>query len=94
MKKSMSKSNYSGEFKLSVLKYRHNHKLFYKETAEYFNIKNPSTIAHWNKKYEEGGFESLWGTVGRPKKNGDSDMPKDTNKPKKLDKSEREELIE
>lgn len=94
LKESRSKTKYTGEFKLSVLKYRQNHKLSYKETAEHFGIKNPSTIANWNRKYEEEGFESLCGTVGRPKKNGDSDMPKDTNKPKKLDKSEREELIE
>ncbi len=94
LNKSMSKTNYTGEFKLSVLQYRQNHKLSYNETAEHFSIKNPSTIANWNRKYEEGGFESLCGMVGNPKKKGDSDMPKDTNNPKKLNKSEREELIE
>ena len=94
LKKSMTKTNYTGEFELSVLKYRQNHKLSYNETAKHFDIKNPSTIAIWNKKYKEEGFDSLCTTVGRPKKNGDSDMPKDTNKPKKLNKSEREELIE
>lgn len=94
LKKSMSKTNYSGEFKLSVLKYRQNHELSYKETAKHFAIKNHSIIANWKKKYEEEGFEGLCGTVGRPKKNGDTDMPNDTNRPKKLTKSEREELIE
>lgn len=93
LEKSMSKTNYTGDFKLSVLKYRQNHKLSYREASEHFGIKNPSTIANWKKKYEEIGFEALCGTVGRPVKNGDSDMPKDTNKPKKLNKSEREELI-
>ena len=94
LKKSMFKSDYSGEFKLSVLKYRQNHELTYRETAEHFGIKNPSTIANWNRIYKEEGFESLCAAVGRSKEKGDSDMPKDTNKPKKLDKSEREELIE
>lgn len=36
----------------------------------------------------------MYATVGRPKKNGDSDIPKDTNKHKKLNKYERKELIE
>lgn len=94
LNKSMSKTNYTGEFKLSVLQYRRNHKLSYKETVEHFNIKNPYTSANWNRKYKEEGFESLCGPVGRLKNNGGSDMPKGTNEPKKLDKSEREELIE
>lgn len=69
LNKSMSKTNYTGEFKLSVLQYRRNHKLSYKETVEHFNIKNPSTSANWNRKYKEEGFESLCGPVGRPKNN-------------------------
>lgn len=94
LRKSMSKAKYSGEFKLSVLKYRQNYELSYKETAEHFGIKNPSLIALWKKKYEDEGFGGLCGSVGRPKKNGDSNMPKETNKPQKLSKSEKEELIE
>lgn len=94
LKKSMSKTNYSGEFKLSVLKYRQNHELSYRQTAEHFGIKNPSTIANWKRTYEEKGFDALYVSAGRPRKNGDSSMPKNTKRPKTLNKSEREELIE
>ena len=54
-------------------------------------------IANWKRKYEQEGFEGLEGTVGRPRKSEDTTMPKNTdksNKIKKLNKSEREELIE
>ncbi|GGH52682.1 hypothetical protein GCM10007358_11270 [Phocicoccus schoeneichii] len=43
LKKSLSKTRYSGEFKLSVLKYRINNETSYSETAQVFGIKNPST---------------------------------------------------
>lgn len=94
LKKSMSKTTYTGEFKLSVLKYRQNYQLSYSETAKKFNIKNSSTIANWQRTYLEKGFGGLCGSVGRPRKSEDSNMPNDTKKPKKLTKSEREELIE
>lgn len=94
IEKSMSKTKYSGEFKLTVLKYRQNHKISYRETAEHFGIKNASIIANWQRSYLEDGFEGLNGSVGRPKKNGDSTMPNNKDKPKQLSKSEREELIE
>lgn len=93
LKKSLSKTNYSGEFKLTVLTYRHTNKLSYRQTAEHFNIKNPSTIANWQRKYNEEGFEGLTGNVGRPSKSGDKNMSKETKKPKALTESEREELI-
>ena len=94
IEKSMYKKTYTGEFKFSVLKYRQNYQLSYRETAKRFNIKNLSTIANWQRTYLEKGFEGLCGKVGRPRKNGDWDMPNDRKKPKKLTKYEREELIE
>ena len=45
LRRSMSKSKYTREFKLSVLKYRQYHELSYRETAEHFKIKNHSIIA-------------------------------------------------
>lgn len=91
LKKSMKSNLYSGEFKLSVLEYRQINRLSYQETAEHFKIKYPSTIAIWQMKYEEKGFEGLCGKKGRPKKLGDPNMTKD--KSGSLTASEKEELI-
>ena len=94
LKKSLSKTRYSGEFKLSVLKYRINNETSYSETAQVFWIKNPSTIAGWQRKYDLEGFSGLCGTLGRPRKREGTTMPKNNDEPKELSKSEREELIE
>lgn len=91
LKKSIKNSSYSGEFKLSVIEYRKINGLSYKETAEHFKIKQPSTIAVWQRKYKEKGFEGLCGKKGRPKKLGDSNMSKD--KINEFTSSEKEELI-
>ena len=85
-------SKYDYETKLKIV--RENEQGYgRKYLSDKYGLKE-STIENWNRKYEECGFESLCGMVGNPKKKGDSDMPKDTNNPKKLNKSEREELIE
>lgn len=91
LKKSIKDNSYSGEFKLSVLEYRQINGLSYQETAEHFKIKRASTIATWQRKYKEEGFEGLCGKRGRPKKLGDSNMTKD--KANELTPSEKEELI-
>lgn len=91
LRKSVTDNSYSGEFKLSVLEYRQINGLSYQETAKHFKIKQPSTIAGWQRKYKEKGFEGLCGKKGRPKKSGDSNMTKD--KAKALTSSEKEELI-
>ena len=93
IEKSMGKTKYSGEFKLSVLKYRQINQLSYRETSEHFNIKNYTTIANWKRKYYEEGIEGLHGFVGKTKKAGDTDMSKKTDKERNLTKSESEELI-
>lgn len=90
LKKSKTIASYSGEFKLSVLEYRQINGLSFLETAKHFKIKQPSTIASWQRQYKEKGFEGLCGQKGRPKKLGDSNMAKD--KINKLTTSEKEEL--
>src|SRR5699024_11686366 len=67
IEKSLSKTKYSGEFTLSVLKYRHIHQVSCREAAEHCNIKQGSTIANWQRIYDTQGFESLAGSPGRPK---------------------------
>ena len=91
LKKSMTDSSYSGQFKLSVLEYRQINGLSYQETAEHFKIKQRSKVAGWQRQYKEKGFEGLCGEKGRPKKLGDSNMAKD--KINKLTTTEKEELI-
>src|SRR5699024_8395219 len=56
---SLSKTKYSGEFKLSVLNYRHIHQVSYREVAEHFGIKQGSTIANRQRAYDTQGFEGL-----------------------------------
>lgn len=91
LKKSITDNSYSGEFKLSVLEYKQINGLSYHETAKHFKIKQPSTIAGWQRQYKEKGFEGLCGKKGRPKKLGDFNMVKD--KANVLTSSEKEELI-
>mgnify|MGYP000064158988 FL=1 len=55
----ISKQVFSAGFKRKVLETRWKNKLSFKETAELFNIDNPSLIAAWNKKYLDEGFLGL-----------------------------------
>lgn len=91
LKKSVTHNSYSGEFKRSVLEYKQINGLSYQETAKHFRIKQPSTIAGWQRQYNEKNFEGLCGKKGRPKKLGDPNMTKD--KANVLTSSEKEELI-
>lgn len=86
LQREMSKAKFTGEFKLSVLKYRHENKLSYRETANHFKIKQGSTIANWQRAYDEEGFVGLDNTLRRP-----ANMSND-KKVKKLKESEASEL--
>lgn len=90
LEKRLTKTTYSGEFKLRVIKYRQINRLSYRETANHFKISNPSVIANWVRKYNDEGFDGLSRFIGRSSK-----MPEKEKKisPKKLNESEREELI-
>lgn len=94
IEKSLSKTNYSGEFKLSVLNYRHIQKVSYRETAEHFGIKNSSTIANWQRSYDTKGLAGLERSIGRPQKRGTHAMSNKEEKPRDLTPSELEELLE
>lgn len=89
----MTKTLYSGEFKLRVIQYRHINKCSYRETANHFEIDNPSMIANWQRKYLEEGFEGLNKFIGRPKSMFKVDDEKYINKLKNLDELEKEEVI-
>ncbi|WP_205687674.1 helix-turn-helix domain containing protein [Clostridiisalibacter paucivorans] len=87
LRKKMTKTFYSGEFKLSVIQYRQFNKCSYREVA------NPSTIASWQRKYLEEGFEGLSKSMGRPSNMYKVDNEKNISKLNKINESEKEELI-
>ena len=92
--KSLGNTQYTSEFKLTVLKYREENQLSYRETAEYFGIKHYPTIATWNHKLQEGGPAALEGKQGRPRKNMSKkeNNQKQVSKSEPLNETEREEL--
>ena len=93
LKKKMTKTYYSGEFKLRVIQYRQINKCSYREAANHFEIENPSMIANWQRRYLEEGFEGLNKSIGRPRNMSKVDNEKDVLKLNKLNESEKEELI-
>ena len=66
--KYLTKTQYTRDFKLFVLKYKEENQLSYRETAQYFRIKQDSTIANWHRKLRDGGYSALEGKIGRPRK--------------------------
>lgn len=82
-------NKYSGEFKLSVIRYKVDHQCSFREAAEQFNLPNASMVYRWSKRYEVEGFPGLSRRRGRQ-----YPMSQDkSNRPKSLNESEREELI-
>jgi transposase-like protein len=75
-------TSYTSDFKLSVLQYMDQHQFSINQAAAHFNIPSPSTIAVWQKLYNEDGLAAL---QAKPK--GRAPMPKPfkpftpTNKP-------------
>ncbi|MCD2138727.1 transposase [Salinicoccus halitifaciens] len=90
----MTKSTYSNEFKLNVLQYRLEHQLSYRETANAFDIPNPSIIAQWQGKYNQYGIlESDTKPEGRrAQMNQKKPSKKKQEQPAPLNETEREEL--
>lgn len=90
--KKLSRTEYSSDFKLAVIKYRQIHECSYREAAEHFDLPNCSMVCNWNRIYQEKGFSGLNNLRGRPRKNMTEERNKnDNNQP--LNESEREELI-
>lgn len=91
LKKKIMNNKYTGEFKLSVIKYRQINNLSYREAAEHFNLPNGAMVTSWAKKYQEEGFSGLNKIQGRPRKDMSNNKKNISNKP--LNETEREELI-
>ena len=79
----ISKRVFSADFKRKVLETRWKDKLSFKETAELFNLDNPSLIAAWQKRYLDEGILGL-----HPKPKGRPSM-----KPKELIPSTKDQSV-
>ena len=91
LKKKKTHKKYTGEFKLSVIKYRQINNTSFREAAQHFDLPNGSMVFNWYKRYKEEGFSGLTKRKGRPKKVMSKKENVDLNRP--LNESEREELI-
>lgn len=79
----IGKQVFSADFKRKVLETRWKNKLSFNETAELFNLDNPSLISIWQKRYLDEGILGLY-----PKPKGRSSM-----KPKELISPTKEQSI-
>lgn len=82
---------YSPSFKLSVLQHMWDNALSNNQAAAVFNIRNPSSIGLWERRYQDGGLEAL----ARPSRKLQNDMKAPSTKPddKPDEQRTREELL-
>ncbi len=89
----MNRRIFSAEFKRKVIETRLQNKLSFKETAELFNIDNPSLIAAWHKKYLDEGFLGLQPKPkGRPPMKTKKEINVQADSTQKSDKERIKEL--
>jgi len=85
-------SHYDAAFKLSVLQRMSEDGLSYRQTAALFDIRNRSSLADWERRYQTGGIDALSPRrKGRPRS-----MPEPQKQPdasRSDDKKSREELL-
>ena len=89
----ISKRVFSADFKRKVLETRWKDKLSFKETAELFNLDNPSLIAAWQKRYLDEGILGLHlKPKGRPPMKTKKEIKIEVDSSKKSDKERIKEL--
>ncbi len=89
----ISKRVFSADFKRKVLETRWKNKLSFKETAELFNLDNPSLIAIWQKRYLEEGILGLQPKPkGRPPMKTKIEIKTQVDSIQKSDKERNKEL--
>ena len=89
----IGKQVFSADFKRKVLETRWKDKLSFKETAELFNLDNPSLIAAWQKRYlDEGIFGLHPKPKGRPSMKPKELIPPTKDQSIKSDKERIKEL--
>ena len=85
----MKHGTYSGDFKLSVIKYMHDNHLSLFQAAVKFGIPNESTLGKWERIYYEEGAQGLYvDRCGRKSK-----MSSRKIKKKELNEETKEDLI-
>ncbi|MCH8646889.1 transposase [Staphylococcus lugdunensis] len=57
--KKMKNRSYTRDFKVSVLRFKQESNLSYRETTNHFKITNPATLAQWQRKFDEEGILGL-----------------------------------
>lgn len=86
---SMKSGAYSGDFKVSVIEYMHEHNMSIFRAAVHFGIPSDTTVAKWERTYWEEGPDALYkNNRGRP-----STVSKDKVKKPKINKKLEEDLI-
>ena len=89
----ISKQVFSADFKRKVLETRWKNKLSFKETAELFNLDNPSLIVAWQKRYLDKGISGLQSKPkGRPSMKPKELIPSTKDQCIKSDKERIKEL--
>lgn len=84
-----TKTHYPLNFKINVLRFKQDTGASYQETANAFDISEPSIIANWHKKWLKEGTEGLSKLQGRPPK-----MPKETKQPNQASDSQQQDIME
>ena len=89
----IGKQVFSADFKRKVLETRWKDKLSFKETAELFNLDNPSLIAAWQKRYLDEGILGLQPKPkGRPPMKTKKEIKIQIDSTQKSDKERIKEL--
>ena len=89
----IGKQVFSADFKRKVIETRWKNKLSFKETAELFNLDNPSLIATWQKRYLEEGILGLQPKPkGRPPMKTKKEIKIQVDSSQKSDKERIKEL--
>lgn len=87
-----NKTEFTSEFKLSVIQYRQINNITHKQTAEHFGITDESIIYNWEKSYQKHSLSGLENKIER----SEEYMPiqdKNSKHETPIDESEREELL-
>ncbi|GAB5101314.1 transposase [Caballeronia sp. HLA56] len=92
--KKRAPTNFSTEFKLSVLKRMHEEGLSQRQTAALFNLRRFNVIGEWEDKFKQGGSKAL-GRVSGERRKTMSKTPSDQAKQQNSDHDRsREDLID
>lgn len=83
-------SNYTPEFKISVLEHMAKHHLSYTQTAVFFDLRGGSgVVSQWQRLYDKGGINAL-----KPRQKGRPKTMKKTPKPSSIKPTSAEQELE